>query len=63
MKAILTTLTVLVLCAGLSGCWFPNLQWRGNPRDSRNEQGYRERSGRDCSSGDNHWNCRGGDWD
>ena len=61
MKAILTTLTVLALCAGISGCWFPVGNWRGSPGD--NGQGYQDRSGRDCSSGDNHWYCRGGDRD
>ena len=61
VNAILNTLTVLALCVGLSGCWFPARDWQGNQRDNPYGHGYRERSGRDCSSGDNHWNCRGGD--
>ena len=61
MKTILATLAVLTLCAGLSSCIYPGPNWRGNQRDNQYGQGYRDRSGRDCSSGDNHWNCRGGD--
>lgn len=62
MKVILTTLTILALCAGLSGCMFPVGNWRGDPRDSRYGQGYQDRLGRDCSRDDNHWYCRGDGW-
>jgi hypothetical protein len=63
MKAMLTTVTVLALCAGLSGCLYPGWYWRGDRRDNAYGQGYGDSSGRSCSNGDNHWYCRGGDRD
>jgi hypothetical protein len=61
MKALLTTGIVLALCAGLSGCSYPGRHWWGDLRDNGYWPRYGDRSGRDCSTGDNHWHCRGGD--
>jgi hypothetical protein len=62
MKAILTTMTVLGLCVSLSGLRVPGSGAAGNPRANGYGQGHPDRSGRDCSSDDNHGD-RGGDRD
>jgi hypothetical protein len=69
MKTILTTMTVLALCMGLSGCLYPVRDWRGNSQGNQYGQGYQnrgnwygqghqDRSDRDCFSRDGRWYCR-----
>jgi hypothetical protein len=57
MKTILTTMTVLALCVGLSGCMYPVSDGRGNQRGNQYRQGQQNRSARDCVSRDGRWYC------
>ena len=60
MKTILPTMTVLALLVGISGCLFPVRDRRGDRREFRYEQGYRDHSGRECWTREGHLYCRDG---
>ena len=64
MRTILTSMTVLALLWGISGCLFPFRDWQGErryQRDNRYERGHREQSGRDCWGRGGDAYCREGD--
>jgi hypothetical protein len=61
MKPILSTMTILALLVGISGCLFVRDRWHWrDDRDDRYEQAYRGHSGSDCWS-DGRRICRDGD--
>jgi hypothetical protein len=57
MKTILTTMTVLAVCVGLSGCMYPVRDGRGDQRENQNWQAQQSRPARDCVSRDGRWYC------